>query len=426
MKTLYIQCNMGAAGDMLAAALLEICPQLEEFIAQINQIGLPDIRVSRETVQKCGITGTQYHVLINGEEEISDAAHDHHHAHAEHKDHHHHDHDHLHEGHHHAHTHTAHVHHEHNTMAHITQLIDSLKISETVKRDACAVYALIAAAESKAHNVTVEQVHFHEVGAMDAVADIVSVCLLMEKIAPARIIVSPIHVGSGTVKCAHGILPVPAPATAHLLEGIPMYTGNVQGELCTPTGAALLKYFGAQFGAMPTMTVTAIGYGCGKKDFETANCVRVFLGEVTEEILPVGMIAKLSCNLDDMTGEALGYAQEQLFAAGALDVYITPIQMKKSRPGHLLACVCSPEKADALAAVILRHTTTLGVRKCLMERYTLTREARCVETPYGTVHVKTAEGFGVKKSKPEYEDIARLAREHAVPLSEIIASIPQK
>ena len=307
-------------------------------------------------------------------------------------------------------------------MAEIEGLIDSLDVSDKVKADAKAVYGLIAEAESQVHGHPVSEIHFHEVGTMDAVADVVAVCLLMEEIGAEKIAASPVHVGSGYVRCAHGVLPVPAPATALILTGIPTYGGSIQGELCTPTGAALLKHFAGSFGDRPVMTTEAIGYGMGKKDFERANCVRAFLGESEGER---ESITKLECNLDDMTGEEIGFAMEQLFAAGARDVYTQGIGMKKSRPGVLLSVVCLPEDADRLAAVMMKHTTTLGIRRQDLSRYVLKREIHTVETAYGSVRVKTAEGMGVHRWKAEYEDLAALAEAEGLPLAKIRGAVTE-
>ena len=301
-------------------------------------------------------------------------------------------------------------------MTDIESMIDSLDVSGQVKADAKAVYALIAEAESAVHGRPVTEIHFHEVGTLDAVADVVGVCLLMEMIAPDQVLASPVHTGSGHVHCAHGILPVPAPATALILQGIPSYGGKIAGELCTPTGAALLKHFVSRFGDRPVMATGAIGYGMGKKDFEQANCVRAFLGESEGER---ETIIRLECNLDDMTGEDIGFAMEQLFAASARDVYTQAIGMKKNRPGILLSVICMPEDADRLAEVIMKHTSTLGVRRQEMSRYTLRREMKTVHTPYGNVRVKYSHGMGAERIKPEYEDVAALAKEHGVPLDTI-------
>ena len=299
MKTLYLDCGMGAAGDMLAAALLELVPEHDAFVDELNTLGIEGVLFRKEAVSKCGIGGTHIAVTVHGEEE-EEAMHEH-----------------CAQGHH---------HHHHSGMEDIRRIVEGLAVSGQVKKDILAVYGLIAEAESHVHGVPVTEIHFHEVGTMDAVADITAVCMLMERIAPDQVLVSPVHVGSGQIKCAHGILPVPAPATAHILRDVPVYGGAVQGELCTPTGAALLKHFAARFGGMPVMRVQAIGYGMGKKDFPAANCVRALLGE-TEDA--ADEIVELSCNMDDLTGEAVGFAMETLLAAGALEVYTVPISMKK-------------------------------------------------------------------------------------------------
>ena len=428
MKTLYLECSMGAAGDMLMAALFELIEEKDSFVEKMNHLGIPGVSVKMESSEKCGILGTPASVIIDGEEEESEDVHHQGHSHGEHSHsqeesghgHHHHSHgedmihEHSHEhgeipGHHH-HGH----HHSHNSMESITHLISHLPVSDKVKKDAGEVYELIAQAESRAHGKPVSQVHFHEVGTMDAVADIVGVCMLMEILSPDRVIVSPIHVGSGFVRCAHGVLPVPAPATAHILQGIPSYGGEVQGELCTSTGAALIKHFADSFGSMPVMNTQKIGYGMGKKDFETANCVRAFWGESGTQNGPNGEIAELRCNLDDMTGEELGFASRILFEAGALDVFTVPIQMKKDRPGQMLVCICNPEDADHMAQLMLLHTTTLGVRKTLCTRYMLERSSGEKATSMGTVHIKYARGYGVEKYKVEYEDLARIAKDKGI------------
>ena len=419
MRTIYLDCGMGAAGDMLMAALLELCPEKkEEFLGKMNGLGLPGVKVEAEPAVKCGITGTHMNVTVFGEEEESEDVHDHGHAHT----HSHeacesiaadglHSHVHSHDGHGHS-----HHHHHHYTMAGIASIIDGLDIPAPVKEDMKAVYALIAEAESHAHGMPVDQIHFHEVGTMDAVADIAGVCLLFHELGADQIIASPVHVGSGHVHCAHGILPVPAPATAHILQGIPVYSTQVQGELCTPTGAALLKHFVKEFREMPVMTTSKIGYGMGKKDFERANCVRAFLGDTAET---GDEIAELSCNLDDMTAEAIGFAEEALFEAGALEVYTIPVGMKKSRPGILLTCMCRREDEEKMVELLFRHTTTLGVREHISRRFTLKRREETVETAYGPVRKKISQGHGVTRAKLEYEDLAAIAKKTGRPLEEI-------
>lgn len=428
MKTLYLECNMGAAGDMLTAALLELHPDPQGFVERMNRLGLPGVVFAAQPAVKCGITGTQVSVTVGGEEEESHDvplhshvhetaqdeahpghAHDHVHVHD-------HDHEHTHD-HEHSHGHEhGHGHHHHAGMGDIRHILSHLDIPQPVRQDAEAVYQLIAQAESHAHGRPVEEIHFHEVGTLDAVTDVVAVCWLLHDLAPEQIVASPVHVGCGQVRCAHGILPVPAPATAYILQGVPTYGGSVQGELCTPTGAALLKHFVQRFGSSPVMRVEKTGYGMGKKDFEAANCVRAMLGQTQEESTT---IAQLACNLDDMTPEALGFAQERLWEAGALDVTTAPIGMKKNRPGVQLTCLCSLEDREKLVSVLFAHTTTLGVRESLCTRYTLARSQRTVETEHGPVRVKEARGWGVTREKPEYEDVANIAREQGLTLDQV-------
>ena len=420
MKTLYLECNMGAAGDMLMAALTELMPDKDAFVKELNDLQIPQVNIERTTIAKCGIMGTHMVVTVDGEEEksidVPMHAHTHSHVHEEHE--------HSHEGHTHAHGHS----HHHTSMKDIEHIIGHLNVPEKVKEDAIAVYKLIADAESHARGRPVEEVHFHEVGAMDAVADIVGVCLAIYKLAPEQIIASPVHVGYGQIHCAHGILPIPAPATAHILQGIPIYGGRIEGELCTPTGAALLKHFAQSFGQMPMMAVEQTGYGMGMKDFTDANCLRAIIGNTVEgqeqtgchgAVQEMDSIIELCCNLDDMTPEKIGFVTELLMEEGAFDVYTTNIQMKKNRPAVMLTCMCAKEDREKFLTLILKHTTTLGVREYTCKRYGLKREIREVETIYGTVRVKAASGYGVAKEKPEYEDMARIAKEKKISLAEI-------
>lgn len=407
MRTIYLDCSMGAAGDMLIAALLELLPEKDTFLQKMQSLGLPGLEISAEPSVKCGITGTHMRVLIHGEEE----GHPHEHAAEAHAD--------APEA---AHAH-VHVHpHHHTDLNELTHRISHLNVSKAVRSDILAVYQSIADAESRVHGVPVEQIHFHEVGSLDALADVTGVCLLMELLAPEQVLASPVHVGSGQVRCAHGILPVPAPATALLLEGIPIYGGSIRGELCTPTGAALLRRFVTRFGPLPPMRVEKTGYGMGTKDFEAANCVRAMLGQTEES---AGHILELACNLDDMTPEAVGFAMEQLFAAGALDVYTTPIGMKKNRPGVLLTCMCREDNREAMLRTIFRHTSTLGVRVSVCDRYTLSRRQYAVQTPDGEIRVKESSGWGVLRRKAEFEDLARIARQTGKSIAEVLDTIPE-
>lgn len=426
MKTLYLECGMGAAGDMLAAALLELLPDPDGFVEELNALGIPGVRFEREASVKCGITGTHMAVTINGEEEESCDHHGHSHSH-EHADGHGHSHEYAH-GHDHGHVCSheyaddhSHSHghagsHHHSSLHDIEHIVRGhLSLPAKVQEDVMAVYSLIAEAESHAHGVPVTEIHFHEVGTMDAVADIAAVCLLMDRLAPDEVVVSPVHVGSGQVRCAHGILPVPAPATAFILQGVPVYGGSVRGELCTPTGAALLKYFATRFGSMPVMRTRAVGYGMGKKDFEAANCIRAMLGESGQA---EDEICELGCNVDDMTGEAIGFAMDRLFAAGALDVYTVPIGMKKSRPGVLIHVMCHEADKETMIENMFKYTTTIGIRENRLRRYVLDRRIETLETPYGAVRCKVSSGYGAERRKYEHEDLARIAKERGISISE--------
>lgn len=384
MKTLYLDCGMGAAGDMLTAALLELFPQREKMAEELNELGVPGVRYEAEPCSKCGIQGTHVHVYVGDTEE----------------------------GEYHDHPHS----HHHSGMEEIAHWISHIQASQTVKERIRSVYETIARAESLVHGVEVQDIHFHEVGTLDALADVTAVCYLMEKLGNPVVYASPVHVGSGHVYCAHGILPVPAPATAEILKGVPIYGGQIQGELCTPTGAALLKQFVREFGNMPVMTPQAVGYGMGKKDFAMANCLRAVLGESGEA---EDSILELSCNLDDMTGEDIGFAMERLLEAGAPEVFTTPIFMKKNRPAVMLTVLCRQEQREQMVRLIFRHTTTLGIRETLRRRATLTRREEQVMTPYGPVSCKISQGWGVSRRKPEYEDLARLAREKDIPIHQL-------
>ena len=480
MKTLYLDCGMGAAGDMLGAALYELLDDAakKEFINQMNSLGIPKIKVAAESSSKCGIVGTRMTVMIDGEEEcgcdhehIHNHAHEHTHSHEhehdgvchshehshnhahehthshehehdgvchshEHSHNHAHEHTHSHEhehdgvchshehSHNHAHEHThAHEHghgehhHSHTSMAEVEHIIDGMNVSDKVKADVKAVYKLIAAAESKSHGMPVSEIHFHEVGMLDAIADVTAVCLLIEKLSVEKIISSSIHVGSGHVHCMHGIVPVPAPATAYILSGVPMYGGKIEGELCTPTGAALLKHFVSEFGDMPVIKTEKIGYGMGKKDFEITNCVRAMLGELDgagDEII------ELYCNIDDISSDRIGYATDKLFEAGALDVYTVAINMKKSRPAVMLCVMCKEDKKNNIVHAIFKHTSTIGIRENISRRYILDRKTETLKTGLGDVRVKYSEGYGVSREKYEYDDLAKIASEKNLSIDEVI------
>ena len=423
MKTLYLECNMGASGDMLMVALYELLSDSakDAFIKNMNSLFPNQLMLSASPSEKCGIWGTKMNVVILGQEETSERVHNH-----------------LHTG-----------------YQEMLEQIGNLPVSASVKEHAKAVYTLIGNAESAAHHTDISQIHFHEVGTLDAIMDVVGCCLLIELLNPEQIIASPIHVGSGSVRCAHGILPVPAPATAELLKDIPIYGGSIDGELCTPTGAALLKHFSSQFTPMPPMTVEQTGYGMGAKDFDTANCLRAFWGNLsilpvpsprqlpgypsaaavksdgdkethpdyyTEQFHSLDQILELSCNLDDMTPETISYATKLLRDAGALDVYTTPINMKKDRPGILLTVLCNVTEESRFSRLILTHTATRGIRIQPCYRRTLDAQFRKISTVYGEITIKISTGYGITKCKPEYEDVAAAARQCKVPFQTVYAA----
>lgn len=484
MKILYLDLGMGAAGDMLTAALLDAMDEKEkeEAIKDLSALNIPDVRFDVEKSVKCGITGTHVSVKVHGADEgegLHENHHGHHHEHDhghhhgrddfnehdyahqhgpddfyehdnahhhghdnfnehdhehqhEHDDFHEHDHAHQHErddfhehghGHQnghddfHEHGHDHEHHHSHASLEKINSIVDSLNVSDSVKSDVRSIYKIIATAEGHVHNKPITDIHFHEVGTMDAIADITAACILIRRIGADKIIASPIHVGSGQVRCAHGILPVPAPATAFILKGIPMYSTDIKGELCTPTGAAILKYFVDEFKSMPAMTSDSIGYGMGFKDFERANCVRAIIGHDTNT--NNDSIIELRCNIDDMTGEELGYAFDKLLEAGARDVFTTPITMKKNRPGILLTVICSVSDRDMMVKNIFKHTTTIGIRENVCSRYILNRESETLNTPFGQVREKRVSGYGTTRSKLEYDDIAKIAKNTGMSIREV-------
>ncbi|GHV26705.1 hypothetical protein FACS18948_2880 [Clostridia bacterium] len=415
---------MGVAGDMLAAALLNLLDESErfEFIndlnRQVKQFG--DIDASLDKRVNNGIAGYHFSVSVNGIVEESLDAHAHHHGH-DHEHEHHHEHRHDHKYHHHEHDHTTNP-HSHSDLSSVLSKIDSFSYSDAVKADAKSVYDSLALAEAHAHDRPVDLVHFHEVGEIDAIVDIITVCALIHKLNTDKIVASPIELGGGFVKCAHGILPVPAPATAYLIDGIATTMGRFPSELTTPTGAALIKHFAKSFSDKQSIVVKKIGYGLGTKEFPSLNAVRVVLGETEKQLCsPNDEICELSVNLDDMTGEEIGFAVERLYENGALDVFTTPINMKKNRPGVILSCLVTPDIADKIAALMLSHTSSLGVRRYDCPRYRMNRTINTVNTKYGDVAIKRADGFGATKSKPEYNDLEKIAKEQNIPIRNIMS-----
>lgn len=385
MKTLFLECNMGAAGDMLMAALWELTEDKETALECIHSIGLPHTCISFDNTVTCGISCTKAHVVIAGEEE--------------------------------SHNHTHNASHHHFTLSDVYEIIDGLNISDNVKEKSKSVYNIIAAAESKVHNTDVSMVHFHELGMLDAIADVVVCCFLIEGLNADKIVVSPINVGSGTVRCAHGLVPVPAPAAAQILIGIPYYKSNIDGELCTPTGAAILKAFADDFSDMPEMTVKSIGYGAGSKEFEQANCIRAFFGEIEND--SSDEVIELVCSVDDMTAEELSFACEKLFSSDALDVYTQPVYMKKGRLGTAITVLCREENKKNIIKCIFKYTATIGIREHICKRYVLDRKEELIKSLLGEIRAKCSSGFGVEKIKYEFDDVKRIAEEKNMSVFEV-------
>jgi len=454
MRTLYLDCISGISGDMLLAALVDLGADLAYVKRELLTLPIDDFDLWVEEVDKRGIMAKKLHIRL------PEVGHHHHHGHEHGHSHEHglHEHGHLHEhglhehthdhhehvhhhlenghlhldhGHSHDHDHGHHHHHEHRKAATILEMIRESDLPERVKARSLAIFEAIAVAEGKIHGIDPSEVHFHEVGAMDSIIDTIGICLAMEDLGVDEIIASPVPTGYGKVRMAHGLYPIPAPATAELLRGIPLAKSHVQGELTTPTGAGVLKALATHFGPLENFKVDKIGYGAGTKDFETPNVIRALLGEVhsaTAGDAGRETIHVLEAQLDDCTAETLGYAMERLFEAGALDAYFTPVQMKKNRPGTLLTVLCLPPISERLEEILLEETTTFGVRRSIWTRRILEREIETTSTPYGDVRVKIGRlGERVMQMTPEYEDVARLAREQGVPFLDVYrAAIPNK
>ena len=387
MKTIYLQCNAGASGDMVVSALAGLLDDPREFVSMIDSAGIPGLTVALEKGEMSAIAGNRVRFFIEGEEE-------------------------------------GHGHHHHHTpVSDVLGLIRRLNVSDRVKEDACAIYGISAEAEAKVHGKPVDMVHFHEVGALDAVADVVGTCMLIERLSPDRIVSSPLRTGFGEVHCAHGVLPVPAPATANILVGIPAYAGDEEGEFCTPTGAAIVKYFADSFGPMPMLTVGRIGCGLGSKVFRTANILRAFSGEETGE---AEHIKELTCNIDDMSPEDLAGIIDLLLKADARDAFIRPCLMKKGRPGFELTCLAWEKDRQTLMDIIFSNTSTSGIRVHDCDRYAMSYRHEECDTEYGRIRVKIYEGFGKTKWKPEYDDLQDAARKNGVSVKEVRDSVVYK
>jgi uncharacterized protein (TIGR00299 family) protein len=373
MKIAYLDCFSGIAGDMLLGALLDAGLPEETLRRDLARLGVPGYELDISQVQRHGLRATHLQVRMT---EAPTARH----------------------------------------LPDILGLIEDSDLDAAVKERAAAVFHRLAVAEGKVHGTPPDSVHFHEVGAVDAIVDVVGAAAGLAALGIERLACSPLPLGRGWVQSAHGRLPVPAPATAELVRGIPTWAGDAEAELVTPTGAALVTTLADEFGAMPPMTVSAVGYGAGTRELDSPNVLRLFIGEGAAQV-GRDRVAVLETNIDDMNPEIFDHVMERLLSAGALDVFLTPIAMKKNRPATLLTVLAEPAGREALLEIIFRETTTLGVRCAEMERRCLARESIEVETPWGAVGVKLGRlGDEVVTVAPEYEDCRRVAREHHVPL----------
>ncbi|QOX80134.1 nickel pincer cofactor biosynthesis protein LarC [Trichlorobacter lovleyi] len=382
MRILYLDATAGIAGDMTVAALLDLGVPLSYLKSELDKLGLPDgaFSLTEEQIQRGGMTGRYFEVHLP-----------------------------------HQHGHQHHDHHDHRSYGDISQMIAASSLAGHVKELSQKIFLHLAEAEAKAHQVAVEQVQFHEVGAVDSIVDIVGTAIGLDWLKVDRVYCSAVPLGGGFVQTAHGRLPVPAPATAELLKGLAVHTDCGTGERVTPTGAAILAALAASRGGMPEMTIIKTGHGAGSRDFtDCPNILRGFLGELSEQAAHEEIL-ELSCNLDDVTPELLGYTMAQLFAAGALDVWHTPIQMKKQRPGLMLSLLCRPEQKDRMAQLLMKETGSLGVRLQQMQRLVQQRRIEECQTSLGMVRFKISQ----QGSKPEYEDCCRIAREQGLALREV-------
>ncbi len=377
MRVAYLDCASGISGDMTLGALVDAGASLETIQAGIASLGLPGVRITTSEVKRKGFRGT--HISVVHEPE-----------------------------------------HKHRHLHHITAMIDGSTLSVRQKELATRIFARLAEAEAKVHGTTIQKVHFHEVGAVDSIADIVGSAIGWDLLGVERIIASPVPTGTGFIEIAHGRCSVPAPAVGELLRGVPLAESSVPFELTTPTGAAILAALADGYGPMPAMTIERIGYGAGSRDLaEQANLLRLLVGQSSESSSSE-QVTLLETNLDDMSGELIGHAVARLWAAGALDVYTSPIGMKKNRPGVLLSILCRAEQADALEAILFRETTTLGVRRTVMSRRTLCRESHSVATPWGAVAgILAWVDERTARFSPEFESCRGLAESQNVPLLEI-------
>jgi hypothetical protein len=438
MRLAYLECFSGISGDMFLGALLDagVSPELLHKTVAALDIGAR-LEVSR--VNRSGINAIKVDVVVqdeHGHEEKDRpreaAAHSHPHDHGR-------EHEHSHEHHEHEHEHKAeragapapHKHEHGRGLREIKEIIGRAAIAESAKKNAIAIFEALGAAEARIHGVDIEKIHFHEVGAADAMVDIVCAAVGAEALGVDEIVCSPLNVGGGMVECAHGTFPVPAPATVELLRGAPVYSSGIRAELVTPTGAAIAKTLATHFAAFPEMKIEKTGYGAGTRDFPGhANVLRITVGEAVADLAAKTAqetIAVLEANLDDLNPQVFGYVMDRLLDAGALDVFGVPVQMKKSRPGTLLTVLCRPEDAASLAQILFAETTTLGIRRREEKRQVLARKFVSVATQWGEVRMKVASMNGtVTNYAPEYEDCRRIAAEKRVPLKSVMQEAMQE
>lgn len=406
-RVLYFDCFSGISGDMTLAALLDAGLPLDALTRALGSLAVSGYDIAAEKVMRAGVSATRFTVREHG----SHHSHDHSAA-----PHHSHDQD--------ADSHRS-PHHPHHTLSEIFHLIDHSALSKAGKDRAKDLFQRLAEAEAAIHNMPIEKVHLHEVGALDSIIDIVGAVFALEWFGVDRIVASPLNVGGGMVNSAHGVFPVPAPATVRLLGDTPVYSGPVQKELVTPTGALIVTSYASAFGPIPPMSIEQVGYGAGERDFkETPNVLRVLVGR--EAVVARGAVGDqvtvVECEIDDMNPQIFGTVMERLYSAGAVEVFYTPVQMKKNRPGTLLTVIAPPERKPAVTDVIFRETTTIGVRYTEMHRECLEREIVPVETPVGQIRFKVARrGERVLNAVPEYEDLVRAADAHDLPVKEIQA-----
>jgi pyridinium-3,5-bisthiocarboxylic acid mononucleotide nickel chelatase len=419
LTTLYFDCFSGAAGDMILGALIDAGVPFDDLRRAFGSLAVDGDAVWIDRVTRAGIRAVKFNV--RGEGLPLDHAHDHEGEHQHEAGSHGHDSGlHRHESD--LHRHESGV-HRHRTLQEIYSLIDRSALSAAGKDRAKHLFARLAEAESAVHGTPIEKVHLHEVGALDSIIDICGAVHALETLKPGRIESSPLNVGSGTVRTSHGLYPVPAPATARLLQDAPIYAGPQKGELVTPTGALLITEYASSFGPVPAMRLKKVGYGAGSRDFhDTPNVLRVLVGEA-DAAAPAHGVVVVEAEIDDMNPQIFGVLMDRLLAEGALDVFYTPIQMKKNRPGTLLTIVAAPAARERLTAIVFRETTTIGVRYREMARECLDRESVTVETPLGAVRIKVARRNGeILNAAPEFDDCTRIARERDVPVKDVYAA----